>query len=229
MTEEMTTSCPLAFYNLVANILFNNELHEEKIAVRNVWAKGREDYLNVYFYATGKTKVLDAKYFHDIYDLSTGRYYKNIKRFIAEFGQVQSERRKQTLETKTEKIEKNYRSLEDIRPEIEVLVFFSLLDPGLEHVKIKVILDYIGQYKLPAELSEQYAEAYVRSLTPGIGDFYRDMEKLAGTPAERLDRLAREAVKISASDGVIHYEEKIYLAELFEILRGYGVEPDVEF
>ena len=229
MNSSNHTSCDLAFYNLVANILFNNQLHEENIAVRNVWKKGSGNFLNVYFYATHKSKVLDANYIHDIYDLSTEKYYKDINLFIKDFFAVQDAKKEQKRETRAEKTEKNYNFLEKHRSEILILSFFSRLNPNLPAVKENVIREFIKN-NLPksASFSDQYIDAYIRSLFPRVNDFYEALDNLGGCTPEQVENLAKEAVKISAADGVIHYEEKIFLAELFQTLREHGIEVDIE-
>ena len=73
------------FSNLTANILFDNVLHEENIAIRNIWQKGDNCYFNVYFYSSGKTRVLDVHYIYDILDHDSGRYYKDINKFIEDY------------------------------------------------------------------------------------------------------------------------------------------------
>lgn len=230
MTENNTPSCGLAFYNLIANLLFNNELHEENIAIRNVWQKGDANFLNVYFYSTKKSKVLESNYFHDIYDLSTEKYYKDINAFIEEFLETQKRHELQKQDTKDEKVEIRYTYLENFRPAVLILIFFSRLNPNLMNVKINVIKEYIKSKQPKAEkFSNQYIEAYIKSITPSIDDFYQSLEELKRYSSEDVEDMAREAVKISVTDGVVHYEEKIFLAELFQALREYGITPDIEF
>lgn len=230
MTENNTPSCSLAFYNLIANLLFNNELHEENIAIRNIWQKSGANFLNVYFYSTKKSKILESNYFHDIYDLSTEKYYKDINVFIEEFLETQKRHELQKQDTKDEKVEIRYTYLENFRPAVLILIFFARLNPNLMNVKINVIKEYIKSKQPQAEkFSNQYIEAYIKSITPSIDDFYQSLEELKRYSSEDVEDMAREAVKISVTDGVVHYEEKIFLAELFQALREYGITPDIEF
>ena len=49
MAEDVL-SCKLPFHNLVANILFNNQLHEEDIAIKNIWKKAVNRYFKRFIF-----------------------------------------------------------------------------------------------------------------------------------------------------------------------------------
>ncbi len=230
--DNNVLSCRLPFHNLVANILFNNSLHEENIAVKNIWKKGINRYMNVYFYNTGQTRILDASYFHDIYDMDTGRFYKDMEVFSLDFLAEEQKLREQKnhRKTKIEKAENCFRFLERLRSEVEILSFFARLSPALQSVKNNVIADYIRRRQPKSVvISEQYIDAYVKSVSPSTDSFYEALHNLKYKNAEDVEELAEDAVKISISDGTVHYDEKIYLAELFQTLRDYGIKPDVDF
>lgn len=230
MAEDVL-SCKLPFHNLVANILFNNQLHEEDIAIKNIWKKGSNRYFNVYFYNSRQTRILDANYFHDIYDLDSGRYYKDMEVFSLDFLSVEREHKERSREeTKSEKIENSFRYLESLRAEVTILAFFARLNNSLQNIKNNVVSDFIRRRQPKSVvMSEQYVDAYVKSMTPTKDDFYEALHNLKHKDVKEVEDLACEAVKISITDGTVHYDEKIYLAELFQTLRDYGIEPDIEF
>lgn len=219
------------FSNLTANILFDNVLHEENIAIRNIWQKGDNCYFNVYFYSSGKTKVLDVHYIYDILDHDSGRYYKDINKFIEEYvKRSSSNTTRQPVLREGEKIEQNYFLLQKIAPEIMVLAFFARLSSSLYEVKLSVVTDFIRR-SIPNgnALPSQYIEAYYKSLKIDEQAFYDALNQLDTQNVERMKELASDAAKISAADGVIHYQEKLFLAELLQHLRNFDIIPDFEF
>lgn len=212
------------FSNLTANILFDNVLHEENIAIRNIWQKGDNCYFNVYFYASGKTKVLDAHYIYDILDHESGRYYKDVNLFIKDFIKKSAEPQQKPLLRRGEKIEQNYLLLQEIEPEVIILTFFSRLSTTLYAVKQRVIIDFIRRHVPDGKnLPDQYIEAYIKTVELSDESFYDALNALNAEKVERLKDLASDAAKISAADGVIHYQEKLFLAELIQHLRSLDV------
>lgn len=230
MAEEII-SCKLPFFNLIANLLYNNTLHEESIAIKNVWKKGSNLYFNVYFYNSHQSRILDSSYFHDIYDLDTDRYYKDMEVFYLDFISIQKLHKEQSMqESKAERIENSYNYLESLRSEITILAFFARLTKRFQSIKNNVISDYIKRRQPKyVTMSEQYVDAYVKSILPSKDLFYEALHNLKYKSVKEIEDLVYEAVKISVSDGTIHYDEKIYLAELLQRLRDEGIEPSIEF
>ena len=235
----MTDIPSSTFSRLKANILFKNTLREEDIAIRNIWKKGANYYFDVLFYASGQTRVLDMSYFHDIYDTETQYYYKDMQVFIKDFENIKNESKKQQAIRSNhqqnrnwdeDKAAQHYQCLNKIRPEVTILKFFARLNPNLSEVKQRVIIDYIKDSEpTTMDFGRQYVEAFVETVPYGKDEFYESLDKLEHHNEEHIERLAREAAKISAADGAVHYEEKRFLAELLQSLREHGLEPDIEF
>lgn len=228
---ESILSCKLPFFNLIANLLYNNTLHEEAIALKNVWKKGNNLYFNVYFYNSHQSRILDSSYFHDIYDLDTDRYYKDMEAFYFDFISVQRLHKEQSMqESKTERVENSYNYLESLYAEVTILAFFARINKSCQSIKNNVISDYIKRRQPKhVTISEQYIDAYVKSILPSKDSFYEALHNLKYKNIKDIEELVYEVVKISVSDGTIHYDEKIYLAELLQILRDEGIEPSIEF
>lgn len=218
------------FSNLTAHILFDNVLHEENIAIRNIWQKGDNCYFNVYFSSSGKTRVLDAHYIYDIFDHDSGRYYKDINLFIRDYVQRSGEEKHLPPTPRQEnKIEQNYYLLREIAPEIVILAFFATLSLTLSDVKQRVVFDFVRRFlSSNADISSTYVEAYIKTLRLDEDAFYHALSQLNAKASERLKELASDAAKISAADGVIHYQEKLFLAELLQHLRTLNIVPDFE-
>ena len=223
LSEEKT--CPLSFYNIEAHIFINHRLQKENIAVRGIWQKGENCYFKVYFYDSKKTKALDTHYIYDLYDKSTEKYYKDIQAFINDYNEVMQARENRAKdEIKAARIENNFNTLQPLVPEIIVLMFFALMRPELENVKISVVVDFIKKHQAKASnFSSQYIEAFIKAQTINVAAFYSALEELPYHEEDILEDLINEAIKISATDGVIHYEEKLYLAELMQFYRDNNI------
>ena len=108
-----------------------------------------------------------------------------------------------------------------------ILIFLAKCNANFTDIKTRAIREYITRVRPQSQaLSEQYVNSYLKSLNPDEEDFYRSLNNLkAKTPEEA----AALAFKVSAADGAVLYNERLYLAELLQTLREYGLEPDVGF
>ena len=97
-------------------------------------------------------------------------------------------------------------------------------------IKNKAIRDYIFR-SLPQTkaLSDQYISSYLKDLNPNEDNFLTAVDNLKAKSPEEVEELIKEALKISASDGAVSYTERLWLAEIIQTLREYGIEPDIEF
>ena len=71
MTEENGLSCPLRFYNMLVHLRTGSRPAEENVAVKNIWQKDNLVFMDLYFYRSKKSQVIDSVYVKDIFDLST--------------------------------------------------------------------------------------------------------------------------------------------------------------
>lgn len=227
MSDTNQTSCRLSFYNMLAHIVYKNRMVEENVAVKNLWKKEDTVFLDLYFYRAKKSQVIDGAFIHDIYDLTTEKYYKNADEFIADFMQ-ERELGDAVKEEKPESLNINIRHLEDIKDDLIILTFMAKCNANFTDIKTKTIKGFINKLKpQSAALSEQYISTYLKGLCPNEDDFFEALGNLKSKTPEEAEAIAAEAVKISASDGAIHYNERIYLAELLQTLREHGLEFDV--
>lgn len=228
--SKTPASCPLSFYNIDAHIKLNQRLKKENIAVRGIWQKGDNTYFKVYFYSTKETKALDAHFIYDLYDKNTEHYYKDIKQFVAEYQEIMASREKNIANAKKSvQIEQNFTTLQTILPEIIILMFFTLMRTEMIEVKLSVVKDFIKKHQpQAAHLSEQYIEAFIRAQTINVDAFYKSMEQLIYHDENILNDLLTDVVKISATDGAIHYIEKLYIAEIMQFYRDKNIRFSVE-
>lgn len=230
MAEENGASCPLRFYNLVVHLQANNKLTEENVAVKNIWQKNGMVFFDFYFYRTKKSQVVDSAFIRDVLDLTNEKYYNNVGLFIKDYCLFTSSIDEKRESGETAPIKFDFGHLEVLRDDVIILTFMAKCNLNFTDIKTRVIRDYVNRC-LPQTktLSDQYLSSYLKDLVPTEEDFFCAVENLREKTPEQVEVLVREAVKIAASDGAVHYEERIYLAEIIQTLREYGIEPDIEF
>lgn len=230
MAEENGASCPLRFYNLVVHLLSKNKLVEENVAVKNIWQKNGLVFFDLYFYRTKKSQVVDSAFIRDVLDLSNEKYYNSSELFIKDYCAFTSAVEEKNNETGPAEMEFNFGHLDAIRDDVVILTFIAKCNLNFTEIKTRVIRDYVNRC-LPhtKTLSDQYIGSYLKDLSPNEDHFFKALDNLKSKTPEQAETLVREAVKIAVSDGAIHYGERIYLAEIIQALREYGIEPDIEF
>ena len=215
-------SCSLDFYNMLVHIVFKNRVSEENVAVKNAWEKNGTLFFDLYFYRAKKGKL---------YDLNTVKYYYSAQNFYQDF--LQSRR---LGAEQSEEIKKpspcgiDVKQLEAVRDDLIILIFLAKCNANFTDIKTRAIREYVTRVRPQSQaLSEQYVNSYLKSLNPDEEDFYRSLNNLKAKTPEEAAALAVDAFKVSAADGAVLYNERLYLAELLQTLREYGLEPDVGF
>ena len=228
MSEDF---CNLDFYNMLVHIVFKNRVAEENVAVKNAWKKNGTLSFDLYFYRAKKGKLIDAALVRDLYDLNTEKYYYSAQNFYQEFLQSRELAAEQSeKKPKANPIVVDVKQLESIKDDLIILTFMAKCNSSFTEIKIKTIRNYITRLRPETEtLSEQYINAYLKDLNPDEDDFYLSLINIKSKTPEAATNLAKEAFKVSASDGAIMYNERIYLAELLQALREYGLKPDIGF
>lgn len=231
MDDHVGNYCRLSYYNMLVHIVFKNRISEENVAVKNVWDRNGTLLFDLYFYRAKKGKMIDSALIRDMFDLNTERFYVSAKEFYQDYLHTQ-EKAAEVIEEqkKPEPIVIDIKQLEDIRDDLIILTFMAKCNANFTEIKTKAIREYITRLKpLSAALSEQYVSTYLKGLNPDEDDFFGALENLKAKTPEEASSLAADAFKVSASDGAVLYNERIYLAELLQALREYGLEPDVGF
>ena len=203
------TQPALKFYNMMMHLIKNNKLYEENVAVKNVWKKEGNTFLDVYFYRTRKSYVFDAVFIHDILDLSNEKYPKP------------SSAGEEPRHVADKKI------FEPISVDLIILTFMACLG-GLDSIQKSIICDYIRrQIPQARNMSRPYLETYIESLSPDDKSFYNALRRLNYQNKEAVEHLCAEAVKVCLADGRLHYREKFYIAELLQVCREAGINMEV--
>lgn len=215
----------LKFYNLIVHLSYQNKIIEENLAVKNVWKRGDNIIFNLYFYRTKKSVVVDSALIRDIFDLNTEKYYKNAKEFLKDYFYIDKE---SINNDKYNQPLQDNRLLKKIGIDITILVFFAKRYADFGAIKLQSIRNYINLCEpRTTSLSVQYMDSYLKGLNPSVEDFYHALNLLETKTPEEATRLANESIKVCLADGQIHYNEKVYLADMMQILREKGLEPDV--
>ncbi len=214
----------IRFYNMLIHLIKNNKLYEENVAIKNVWKKDNNIFLDIYFYRKQKSYIFDSVFVHDILDLTNERYYKRIEDFVEDFAKVEenSDTQKEEVITIDKKI------FEPIDVDLIILSFMAGCSGNYVPIKQKIIFDYIlEQIPQTKNLSSQYLETYIESLAPDEKSFYKALSDINYQNPDAVENLCQEVLKVCLADGHLHYKEKLYLAEILQFLREAGIKVDL--
>ena len=211
------------FYNMYISLIKNGRIYKEQVAIRNIWQKGNNIFLDIYFHRLQKSFVFDAAFVKDIYDINCDRVYQDINQFISAFSSSTPDI--QSSDTKAIKKDKEDGILSPFKDDIALLLFMSYLWKDKNIIKDRIIIDYIKS-NLPSaqNLSERYLKSYISTLHPSVTDFYDILSRLKSKRPKAAEQLLQEAIKICLSDGYLHYNERMYLADIIQALREYGLK-----
>ncbi len=217
----------LKYYNMIIHLVKNNKLYEENAAIKNVWEKDKNIFFDIYFYSQRKSYVFDSVFIHDILDLSTDRYYKDVRKFLEEFN-AKEEVKTKNKGPKNKELVRDNKILEPLYPDLVMMSFMAGITNNTTELKERIILDYI-RYKIPSSqtLTEQYICAFLKNIKADEKMFFNALEQIIHKVPEDAEELLQELLKICLSDGQLVYLEKRYLAEVIQILREEGLTPDV--
>ncbi len=209
------------FYNMQINLLKNGRTYTEKVAITNVWQKGDNTFLDIYFHSINKSFVFDAAFVHDLWDLNQDKLYTNVNQFLADFNQTNNlNADKNKTQSKEEK-----GILAPVKNDIVILLFMARSLGYTDIIKEKIIFSYIqNRVEAAKNLSEQYLHNFIMALDVSQIDFYAALKQLKSKKPKEAEYLLREIIKICLSDGKIHYNERMYLADIIQTLRLEGMK-----
>ena len=207
------------FCNMDINLIKEGKIYSEKAAVRNIFKKDSGTFFDIYFYRLQKCFMVDIMFIHDVYDADTDKFYNDIKLFIADFY-----KEKGNLKTQNSKTASESNPFKDAQQDIIILLFVAR-SWGFDHkIKDKIICDYIkSNFSFAEDYSDQYLQQYVSNLSPASKDFYQALETLKSKTPKQAENLVKEVVKICKSSSQLHYTQRMYLAEIMQVLRNFGV------
>lgn len=214
----------IRFYNMLIHLIKNNKLYEENVAIKNVWKKDNNIFLDIYFYRKQKSYIFDSVFVHDILDLSNEKYYKRIEDFLEDFAKTE-----EYIEVEKEaELKVDKKIFEPIGVDLIILSFMASCSGNYVPIKQKIIFDYIlEQIPQTKNLSSQYLETYIENLKPTEKDFYTALSNINYQNPDAVEHLCQEVLKVCLADGRLHYREKLYLAELLQFLREAGIKVDL--
>ena len=163
----------IRFYNMLIHLIKNNKLYEENVAIKNVWKKDNNIFLDIYFYRNQKSYIFDSVFVHDILDLSNEKYYKRVEDFAKDFVKTEDRAEKESTINIDKKI------FEPIDVDLVILSFMAHSENNYAPIKQKIIFDYIlEQIPQTKNLSSQYLETYIENLKPNEKDFYAALSNI---------------------------------------------------
>lgn len=215
----------LKFYNMQVHLIKNNRIYEENIAVKNIWKKDNNIFLDLYFYRKKKSYIFDAVFVHDIIDLSTEQVYRDMSDFLIDFENASSDDSKIVV---SKPIVDN-KIFEPIEADLVILIFMASCCGHYTMLKEKIILDYVlSRVPQAQNLSHNYLDTYLSRITPQSSDFYHALDQLDYRRSHYIENLCREVLKVCLADGRMHHKEKRWLSEMLYIIREAGININLE-
>ena len=213
------------FYNMEVCLIKGGRLYAEDVAIRNIWEKDDDIFFDLYVHRLKKSFVFDAVFIKEITDLNNNVKYPSIESFVDVYKNSLNEPIDEPSK-KQSKTEKNI--LSNIHDDLILLIFMADAWGWEGIIKDKIIYDYILKEVAAAEsFSKQYIVNYVSKIQPEREDFYNSLKNIKSKTPKQAERLLREIVKICRVDGQMHYNERMYLADIIQVLRDNGLKiPD---
>ena len=209
------------FYNMRVDLINNGKIYTENVAIRNVWEKDSGIFFDIYCHRLKKSFVFDALFIHGIYDINRDKVYNDISLFINDYKTLNSD--EEEIKPILKK-QNSYGIFETIKDDVIILLFMSRRWHENEHLKNKIIIDYILNHcDKSKDFSEQYIRNFISRLQPEMDDFYQALNTLKSKSIAEAEDFLREIIKICISDGHMHYSERMYLADIIHILRSEGM------
>lgn len=213
------------FYNMQIYLLKGDRIYAENVAIRNIWEKDDGVFFDMYVHRLKKSFVFDAVFIKEIVDLNSNIAYKSIEDFIYAY-KIPHDETEENDYLRTTKSESMV--LDRIRNDLVMLIFMADTWGKDIRIKDKIIYDYILKEVTAAQnFSQQYITSYISKIQPEAEDFYEALKSLKSKSPKQAEKLLKEIVKICRADGEMHYNERMYLADIIYILRENGLKiPD---
>lgn len=203
------------------DLINNGKIYTESVAIRNIWEKDSGIFFDLYIHRLKKSFIFDKLFIHGIHDINRDIYYSDISKFIIDYNNEIND--KEEIKPIIKK-QNSYGVFEPIKNDVIILLFMSRRWHENEHLKNKIIIDYIMRnFEKSNDFSEQYLRTFISRLQPEVEDFYQAIGTLKSKTVEQAEEFLREIVKICISDGHMHYIERMYLADIVYILRSEGM------
>ncbi len=211
----------LIYYNMLADFVKGNRIVQENVAVKKMWQNEDLIFCDLYFYKTKESKVYDSMAIHGMTDLNTGKVYSCPQEMFDEYVKRLGEK---VPEADALQDKKNANVLDNLGPDFHIILFIANLGEGLTEYKINNISKYIVErYPECKSLSNQYIRKYLVSAKPTEKNFYDALNIIKTKHKARISDMLQNIIKLTMSDGVFKYTEKVYIAEIYYVLREYGI------
>jgi hypothetical protein len=186
-----------------------------------MWQNEDLIFCDLYFYKTKESKVYDSMAIHGMTDLNSGKVYSSAQEMFEEYVERAGQ---QAPQTKNIKNKKSTNVLDTLGADFQIILFIANLGDGLTEYKINNISKYIVErYPECKSLSNQYIRKYLLSAKPSEKDFYDALNIVKTKHKARISDMLQNIIKLTMSDGVFKYTEKVYIAEIYYVLREYGI------
>jgi hypothetical protein len=200
----------------------NGEVSKRKITIRRIWQRGQEVLIDGFCHEMKAPRIFMASRIQKIFDIKNKKAYSNPKQFLLSQIAAVSEGGGMG-KTAASKI------IASIRNELSALTFLAKIDDSFDPAEMKVILEYVRKQSDGAKYDSTEIKDYVERLYPDEECFYDAIDGILDADINYISNFVETFVKLILADGLVHDEEREFLAEMLETLREEGIELDVGF
>ena len=218
----------------MARFVYQGRFMEENVAIKNTWQKGRAIFLDLYFYRTQTSKLIDISFIKSLYDPETDAVYTDMEKFVDNFQSSIKQIDANSSSPLSGKVSDDDKTpanqLEDLKNELTILYFILRCNLTFVDVKLNSICDFIANRKnQDPDSCSQFGRTCLKHLNPTEEDFYQALDNMVKKPQKEALDLLHQALKISISDGGLNYSERLYLSEIIQTYRLHNIHSDIDF
>lgn len=200
----------------------NGKVTKRKITIRRIWQRGKEVLVDGFCHEVKAPRIFMASRIQKIFDIKNKKAYNDPKKFL--LGKIAAVTDQGGMgKTSAAKI------IETVRDELSALTFLAKIDDNFDPNELKVILEYVRKLSGGAKYDSAEVREYIERLYPDEECFYEAMEDILDKDVDFITAFVETFVKLILADGLVHDDEREFLAELLQILREEGIEIDVGF
>ncbi len=191
-----------------------------KVTIRKIWQKDNEVFVEGFCHNSKKQVTLRASRMKKIIDLHTKEAYVQPRKFL--LGQVAV-----TPGSEVAGFSPTAQAINRIRNELAILVFLAKIDKDFDVSESNIIVGYVRKRCSDLRYSPEEVKSYIDKLSPDEDNFYDAMEEVLELGDEELKQFVETFVQIILADGVVDDDERIFLAEMLQIMEEEGIDIDI--
>jgi len=198
----------------------SGDIDKIKVTIRKIWQKENEVFVEGFCHNNKKPVKLRASRMKKIIDLHTKETYVQPRKFL--LGQVAV-----TPGSEVAGFSPTAQAINRIRNELAILVFLAKIDKDFDVSESNIIIGYVRKRCSDLRYVPEEVKSYIDKLSPDEDNFYDAMEEVLELGDDELKEFVETFVQVILADGVVDDEERIFLAEMLQIMEEEGIDIDI--